>query len=193
MPSALAMWIYRDGGERRRGAEVRAELVELIGAIEGTGEHARRASVEALIAAGELESALRDAGEPSGRSVCELTDALAAAALGGSCDAARALATTSGASRCRKRSRRPFRRALRTTRCTPKRTLARRARSGLGPVACSSSEYARFGTTLSAITCAALRARGERVRGITVRPTGDAYARRLELEPNDQLAVRRRA
>jgi hypothetical protein len=191
MATALEYWIYRDGRERRNGPQVLAELLVLVAAIEGkTGELARRKAVDALIASGELEAALADAGVASAVDVAFVSDELAAAALGHARDS-RAL--------CGR---------LSSVAMPGHVTIS--VPEGFAYYALHPEAYARaacalrlgaggalvvgvrsIGTTLSAMACAGLKARGVRATRITVRPDGHPHARRLELGDAQRATVLR--
>jgi hypothetical protein len=186
------MQIHRDGCERRSGPRVLAELLGRLSEMSRvSGECARRIAVDALVSCGELESALADAADPAARIVEAETDALAVAALGGPCDvrglsrrlctlvvpAHLTLTVADGFAYCGLHPEAYARAAC---------NLRLRAGAGVLVVGIRS-----IGTTLSAVACAALVARGEPSTRFTVRPSGDPYERRLELDARQRVAVER--
>ncbi|MDF2694465.1 MAG: hypothetical protein K0S65_2848, partial [Labilithrix sp.] len=169
--SPLEVWVYRDrkqhahGGSLLRALERSLAEVRRLRAPQGR----RRAAVEALVNAGELEAALADAADPLEASVARATDALAAVAMGESADLAACAEALEHA------------RAPRSLAILPPEGFAQ---DGLHPqsFACASELVDRrealvigvrsIGTTLSAVTVAALRSRGVLARRITVQLGG---------------------
>jgi hypothetical protein len=192
MASVLDAWIYRDGRERTRGADASAAVGELVAELEGaTGDRARQRSVEALISCGELEAALADAAEPGAIVLASITDALAVAALGARCDTRALLERLSHVVMPREV----------TISVTEGFAYYALHPEAYALAACAASPPGRevllvgvrsIGTTLSAMALAALTSRGDRASRITVRPRGEPYERRLDLD-DEQLASVRRA
>lgn len=151
------LWVYRDGKRRERTQDVLAALLRA------------RTPKDALVACGEIESALADAGGPS---IAHATDAYARRLLGESVATpkldARAwpdplvLGTPEGFAYY---ALDPLAFAAAMTEVPGQDVLVVGVRS--------------IGTTLSAIAAAALTARGVRAERVTVRPDGPASARRL--------------
>lgn len=196
---ALDFWIYREGREERRAADVRLELIariEDLGAAtrepRASDDDVRRRAVEALVACGELEAALADGG-PRGagaaRALGRETDRLAAAALGARCDVEAAVATIGA--------------------LAMPEVVTVSVQEGFAFYALHPESYARaavsvppssrgalvvgirtIGSTLSAIVRAALVGRGENASRITVRPRGSPHDRYLELADAERAAVR---
>ncbi|MBX3260218.1 MAG: hypothetical protein KF782_11060 [Labilithrix sp.] len=188
--SPLDSWVYRErkqlahGGSLLRALERSLSEIRRLRASEGK----RRAAIEALVSAGELEAALADAADPLEEAVAQATDALAAVAIGSPVDlsvSAEALA----------HARAP-------------RSLAIRPPEGFACGALHPQAYAcvselvdtpealvigvrSIGTTLSAVTAAALRARGVTARRLTVRPDGPPAHRRVTLGHEASEAIAR--
>lgn len=188
--SPLDLWVYRErkqlahGGSLLRALERSLSEIRRLQASEGK----RRAAIDALVTAGELEAALADAADPLEAAVSQATDALAAVAMGSPTDlsvCAEALA----------HARAP-------------RSLAIRPPEGFAGDALHPQAYAcvnelvdtrealvvgvrSVGTTLSAITAAALRARGVIARRLTLRPDGPPGHRRVALGHDASEAIAR--
>jgi hypothetical protein len=200
--SARAFWIYRDGREQRRGADVRAELLGLVSAVgaaarasdaNDANDAVRPLAVEALVACGELESALADGDVPASRAAITLareTDRLAATTLGAPYDVEAALrsvasllvpelVTVSVQEGFAFYALHPEAYAHA---CAP----FARPESGRGVLVVG---IRSIGTTLSAIACAALARRGENASRITVRPGGSPHDRSLAFDDAQHLAV----
>lgn len=190
MPDSLEMWIYRDGRERRSGPRVLAELLRLVDAMgRATGEHERRIAVDALVACGELEAALADASEPAARALAAETDILAAAALGARCDArasSRRLCTVVVPAHVTICVAEGFAYYGLHPEAYARAACNLRVRAGAGVLVVG---VRSIGTTLSAIACAALTARGEPSTRFTVRPAGDAFDRNVALDALQRLTV----
>jgi hypothetical protein len=162
------LWIFRDGRKTVSGPEM---LRDLAGRI---SQDTSQALVDSLIQAGELEAAISDLTGPDG-AVCELTDTLAWLLCTGRAPAD------------------PTQIVQRTTvpdslsisppegftyyALHPSDFSRLASRIPLNPHACAVVGIRSIGTTLSAMTSAALKAAGRPVSRITVRPTGHPYAR----------------
>ncbi len=188
--SPLDAWVYRDSKQLAHGGSLLRALERSINEIRRirASQGRRRAATETLVMAGEVEAALADAADPLEARVAQATDALAATTLGSTPDlaiCAEALAHI----------RAP-------------RSLAIRPPEGFAYYALHPQAYAcaselvnapealvigvrSIGTTLSAITAAALRGRGVTARRITVRPDGPASDRRLVLNADALQAIAR--
>lgn len=136
----------------------------------------RRAAVEALVGAGELEAALADAGDPLETTVARATDALAAAAMGEAVDLA-------GCAEALAHARAPRSLAIRPAAGFAQHALHPRAYACANELVDSREALVvgvrAIGTTLSAVTAAALRARGLIARRITVAPGGEDHLPQL--------------
>jgi hypothetical protein len=165
--SSLDARVYRDRKQLGHGGSLLRALERAIDELRRlrAPNDRRRAAVEALVSAGELEAALADAADPLEAKVARATDTLAAAALGEAVDLA-------GCAEALAHARAP-------------RSLAIRPPTGFADHAVHPRAYAcanelvdtpealvvgvrTIGTTLSAITAAALRARGVAARRVTV-------------------------
>jgi hypothetical protein len=159
------LWIYREGKRVEPAEHLRAAVAACL---------AKGATVDALVIAGELEAALADARAASLPDAVAITDALATEMLGGplaACDP-ETLAL-------------PDELVLSTAEgfayygLHPRSYEIAAVEQGIALVVGVRS----IGTTLSAVTKAALRRRGIPSERITVRPTGHPYDRRLESVP----------
>ncbi|MBX3221470.1 MAG: hypothetical protein KF795_13190 [Labilithrix sp.] len=188
--SPLDLWVYRERKQLAHGGSLLRVLERSITEIRRlrASQGRRRAAIDALVTAGELEAALADAADPLEEAVAQATDALALVVMGGTADlsiCAEALA----------HARAP-------------RSLAIRPPHGFAYHALHPQAYAcvnelvdarealvvgvrSIGTTLSAVTAAALRARGVSARRLTVRPDGPPTERRLTLAPEALEAIAR--
>ncbi|WP_437809525.1 hypothetical protein [Sorangium sp. So ce1078] len=207
--SGYSMYVFRSGRRDVPGQRLVAELADDLRALDAPAGAGRRPGVvlRALIRAGELESILTDAGAGSASLLAELTDDLAAVLVGGA--GAGALAIPDGQTSDHGRSDVLRRTARRPT--TPEALAALAAidvpaavptspPEGFSFYALHPLDFARLaerlasppapvrvvgirsiGTTLSAVTAAALRRQGIRAGRITVRPAGHPYDRRVEL------------
>jgi hypothetical protein len=149
---------------------------------------------DAVVRAGQIESALVDARAEQATMATALTDLLAAALLdGGARDAPRATRAARKLERCGTLSvvppegfsyygLHPLDFAERVA-LEPLDRLDQVAAIGVRSI----------GTTLSAMVCAAVRLRGGTAERRTVRPRGHPYARVTELEPTDRRWVLARA
>ncbi len=175
----LDVWVHRDATRTVRGDDAKLDLFRRIDAMrESTGDRRRALAIEALVAAGEIESALADACEPTCATIAKLTDTLAAISLhdgdAGLADAMRGVVVM-----------------------TLPRKIEVSAPEGFAFYALHPEAYAlaarelatddvlvvgirSIGTTLSAIFRAAL---GDRAKRCTVRPEGPPFDRVLASSP----------
>lgn len=193
--SGLNLLVFRKDQRHASGQELKAALTAQLEQLCGHCSHADLPG--ALLLAGELECGMADLDGRAARSFEQLTDRIADALLSGQSaahshkddfhsliDAARALPAVDQLSIS-----------------TPEGF----AYYGLHPLAYADvvREIQRetllvvgirsIGTTLSAITAAAARARGCNAERITVRPQGHPYNRSAELTPEQLAAVRKAA
>ncbi|WP_437895482.1 hypothetical protein [Sorangium sp. So ce124] len=205
--SGYRMYVFRSGRRDVPGRRLVDELAVDLQAIAGPGgaERPRDVVLRALIRAGELESILTDAGAEGASALAQLTDDLAAALIDG--NDAGALAIADGETSDHGQPDvwpRPARRLA-----TPEAlmavevpaTVSTSPPEGFSFYALHPLDFARLaerlasppapvrvlgirsiGTTLSAVTAAALRRQGIRAGRITVRPSGHPYDRRVELD-----------
>ncbi|WP_437731838.1 hypothetical protein [Sorangium sp. So ce1335] len=205
--SGYRMYVFRSGRRDVPGRRLVDELAADLRALDAPGGDLRRAVVlRALIRAGELESILADAGAAGAPLLAQLTDDLAALLVGGA-DAIPD-GQTSGRPwsdvwpRTARRLTTPetlAALAALTSRDVPA-TVPTSPPEGFSFYALHPLDFARLaerlaaspapvrvvgvrsiGTTLSAVTAAALRRRGIRADRTTVRPAGHPYDRRVEL------------
>jgi hypothetical protein len=196
MADARDWWIYREGRESRSSVDLTAELECLVAAFERSTDDAdlrRRRAVDAAIASGVLEAALTDAGADARATkvAAMITDVLASAALGiadGATDLRAAVAHLIA-------TELPARLVVSTAEGFAYYALhpeafavavRRRPRSARGVLVVG---VRSIGTTLSAFVRAELVRNGEDATRITVRPTGPASDRRLDLGPAHRDAV----
>lgn len=174
-------WIFRDGRITISGPDLVRDLARRI-------DQARTPSslLDSLIESGELEAALADAGSPASAVVARLTDLLAAAICSNT-------AVNTDACRLLEQLHVPAEITV-----SPPEGFTYYALHPLDfanivaripdePAACALIGIRSIGTTLSAMSAAALKRDGRPVSRISVRPTGHPYARRTEFT-DDQIA-----
>ena len=172
------LWIFREG---RREVSGPAMVRDIIRRLE-SGD----ALLDCLIQAGELESALADLNAPGASAAARLTDALAVRLCMG--DAARGLDPNQLAAKIK---------APDKISISPPEGFTYYALHPLDfakvidrvadhPAGCAVIGIRSIGTTLSAVTTAALNARGRAATRITVRPSGHPYARNAEFSPEQE-------
>ena len=172
------LWIFREG---RREVSGPAMLRDLVRRIESGN-----ALLDCLIQAGELESALADLNTPGAPAAARLTDALAVRLCAG--DADRGLDPYQLAGKIE---------APETISISPPEGFTYYALHPLDfaraveqipdhPSKCAVIGVRSIGTTLSAVTTAALNMRGRAATRITVRPSGHPYARNAEFSPEQE-------
>lgn len=190
-PSAAEndLWIFRDGRKNLSGTRL---LEELRASVERELRSSTKGGsrLDALIRAGELESALADSAHPAAAQLATLTDVLASAAL-----AQDAIALSKS---CR----------LLHSLELPE-TLTISPPEGFSYYALQPLSFAEFavsaapgnhpvavigirsiGTTLSAVVAAALRRANRNAQRITVRPTGHPYDRRTQFTAEQTSWIR---
>jgi len=177
------LYVFR---ETRRSVEARRLVDGLVRDV-GAGR-----TDDALVRAGEIESAVADAGAPGGKAAMALTDALAASLLGVRvCDRARIVELARSLEDAGSMQvvppesfsyygLHPSDVAVRLA-SPPFDDLRRVAVVGLRSI----------GTTMSAVVCAAVRARGGSADRRTVRPGGAPYDRVTHLPLAEERWVRR--
>jgi adenine/guanine phosphoribosyltransferase-like PRPP-binding protein len=177
-PAETDLWIFRDGKKSVSGPGFVRELQRRVSSSPS--------SLDALIQAGQLEAALFDAGSAYAGAASELTDSLAYLAVSGKAEPG------FSPEQLMQNVRAPE-----SIEITPPEGFTYYA---LHPLDFAhvieklpqSESYAvvgirSIGTTLSAVTAAALRARGNFATRLTVRPTGHPYSRTTELA-SEQIA-----
>ena len=171
------LWVFRDGRKTVPALSLYRELdLAISELLRGPATQSR--IIAALLRAGELESALMDAGLPEGKTLDQLSDALARLLCGDSsflgklenlrrslCLFGTALLTSSPAEGFAYYALHPldFSRLPDSILCSTRPAVVIGIRS--------------IGTTLSAIVTAALRQKKRIANRITVRPTGHPYER----------------
>lgn len=180
-PAKTDLWIFREG---RREVSGPAMLRGLQHRLSARGE-----LLDCLIEAGELEAALADCGAAAGvRAASLLTDALAYEVCTGNRDSDPAQLT--------RRIETPN-----AIRISPPEGFTYYAMHPIDfasvvkqipdePKACAVVGIRSIGTTLSAMTTAALRADGRAASRITVRPTGHPYARNTQFTDDQTRWIR---
>jgi hypothetical protein len=172
------LWVFRDGRKSVSGASLLDELqTALKKLLDYSPSHVRERSLNSLIRAGELESALADAESPAALVLASLTDAIAFTLLSGDLSLVRRLTGS-------------------LDNLSLPRTIETSPPEGFSYYALHPLDFAdaamrtantsrpvavigirSIGTTLSAVVAAALRRNGSSVERITVRPTGHPYSR----------------
>jgi hypothetical protein len=184
----LNLLVFRDGRRSVRGSCLKANLARRLDSLPTTNPSSTEL-LSALLQAGEFECALADVGLNT--PLPEITDRLAAALVnsGELPDIAQLMAVVKGIVAPEQLSVSPpegfafyglhplsFADAVQEIPEPPERVGVIGIRS--------------IGTTLSAVTLAALRRRGVQAERITVRPIGHPYNRRTEFSPPDLEFVR---
>ena len=188
--SPLDVWVYRDSKQLAHGGSLLRALERSIAQVARLRAPAgrRQAAIEALIVAGELEAALADAADPLEHVVGEATDALAAVVIGQPADLS---VCAEGIAHAR---------APRSVTIRPQEGFAYYALHPQAYAAASRVVDARevvviglrsIGTTLAAVTAAALRTRGVSAKRATVRPIGAPGDRRVVFGPELEELLRR--
>jgi hypothetical protein len=166
------LWIFREGRREVSGRAMVRDLTQRLAS--------QNSLLDSLIEAGELEAALADTNAPGTPAAAALTDALATVLCTGDKFDKAELQQLAG-------------------RIDTPETISISPPEGFTYYALHPSDYARvvdrigsqscsfavigvrsIGTTLSAVTTAALNANGRSAKRITVRPTGHPYARSVE-------------
>jgi hypothetical protein len=173
------LWVFRDGRKSVPGArflnELQAALKEL---LDSSRSQVRERSLNVLIRAGELESALADAASPAASALASLTDALAFTLLSGDLSSVRKLNDS-------------------LTNLLLPQTIETSPPEGFSYYSLHPLDFAdaamrladppcpaaiigirSIGTTLSAVVVATLGIIGSPAERITVRPAGHPYSRR---------------
>lgn len=183
-PAESDLWIFREGQREIAGP---ALLAELSGRIASSRTGA--ALTDALIQAGELESALADAGYRKSHAAEELTDALAFAVSTGTSDT-RALRQLATAVTTPERIRTSPPEGFSYYALHPLDFARLVSRIREEPKACAVIGIRTIGTTLSAMVAAELRARKRPVSRVTVRPTGHPYSRTIAFSDEESCWIR---
>ena len=178
------LWIFREGRRDVSGPAMVRDLVRRL---------ASNASLlDSLIQAGELEAALGDAKAPGACAAATLTDSLATRLCAGNSGSGTELDQLAGKIE-----------APETISISPPEGFTYYALHPLDfarvenripdrKAACAVIGIRSIGTTLSAVTTAALNARGRAATRITVRPVGHPYARTTEFSVEQERWVAER-
>ena len=172
------LWVFRNGRKSVAGLRLLNELhAALKQLLDSSASQIRERSLNVLIRAGELESALADAASPAASPLASLTDALAFTLLSGDLRSVTKLADS-------------------LSNLSLPQTIETSPPEGFSYYALHPLEFAdaamgladpprpaavigirSIGTTLSAVVAATLRRTGCAAERITVRPTGHPYSR----------------
>src|SRR5256712_2305095 len=171
-------WVFRDA---RKTVSRCALLRDLLSALRRLFDDPqnRQLYYNALIQAGELESALADSNSESTESLADITDSLASAAFGGGLDNVKQLANALNHIACPNQLTTSPSEGFAYYALNPL-DIAKPAQENIAPHRPAAVIGIRsIGTTLSAVATAALISIGHRAERITVRPEGDPYDRVL--------------
>src|SRR5207245_10965944 len=170
------LWVFRHAGKRVSRSTLLSDLHSALRRLFGDAQN-RQLYYNALIQAGELESALSDSNSES--SLADLTDALAFAALGSDLDKVKQLANALDHIACPNQLTTSPSEGFAYYALNPL-DIAKPAQENVAPYRPAAVIGIRsIGTTLSAVATAALISNGQRAARITVRPEGDPYNRVL--------------
>lgn len=176
------LWIFREGRREVSGRALTRNLIRRLASS--------NLLLDSLIEAGGLEAALADLNAPGTAAAAALTDALAIALCSGNQVEQVNLSQL-------------------PARIEVPETISISPPEGFSYYAMHPLDYARIvdrfasqsgayavigvrsiGTTLSAVTTAALKAKGHRAERTTVRPAGHPYARRVQLAPEQERWIK---
>jgi hypothetical protein len=177
-------WVFREGQREIAGPALLSELSHRIASF-----HTVAGLTDALIQAGELESALADAGCSKSNAAAELTDALAFALSTGTSDQ-RALGRLAAAVTTPERIRTSPPEGFTYYGLHPLAFTRLVSRIREEPRACAVIGIRTIGTTLSAMVAAALKVQSRPVSRVTVRPTGHPYSRTIAFSPEESAWIR---
>src|SRR5438094_7910309 len=168
------LWIFRDARKTVSRSSAFGDLHSALRRLFDDPQN-RQLYYNALIQAGELESALADSNSES--SLADLTDALAFAAFGGGLDKVKQLANALDHIACPNQLTTSPSEGFAYYALNPL-DIAKPAQENVAPYRPAAVIGIRsMGTTLSAVATAALISNGQRAARITVRPGGDPYIR----------------
>src|SRR5438046_6647149 len=170
------LWVFRDARKTVSRSTLLRDLHSALRRLFGDAQN-RQLYYNALIQAGELESALADSNSES--SLADLTDALAFAAFGGGLDKVKQLANALDHIACPNQLTTSPSEGFAYYALNPL-DIAKPAQQSVAPDRQAAVIGIRsIGTTLSAVATAAIISNGHRAERITVRPQGDPYNRAL--------------
>jgi hypothetical protein len=172
------LWIFREGRREVSGPAMVRDIVRQL--------ESGNTLLDCLIQAGELEAALADLNAPGASAAARLTDALAVRLCTG--DADRGVDPNQLAGKIE---------APETISISPPEGFTYYALHPLDfarvveqipdhPAKCAVIGVRSIGTTLSAVTTAALKMSGRAATRITVRPSGHPYSRTTEFSPEQE-------
>ena len=182
-PAETDLWIFRDGKINVSGPGMIQDLAERL------AMRTSRGAVDALIQAGELEAGLADASSSSANAAAQVTDALASRVCGSEQGAdleALLVSIDSPASLAVAPPEGFTYYALH-----PADFAAVTSRIPREPRACAVIGIRSIGTTLSAMTVAALRRQHRPAARITARPTGHPYSRVTQFSAEELRWIRK--
>ena len=176
------LWVFRDARKTISRISLLGDLHSALQRLFDDPQN-RQLYYNALIQAGELESALADSDSESTESLADLTDALAFAAFRGSLDKVKQLANALDHIACPNQLITSPSEGFAYYALNPL-DIAKPAQESVAPHRPAAVIGIRsIGTTLSAVATAALISNGYRAARITVRPEGDPYDRVLRFTP----------
>ena len=169
-------WVFRDGRRALSGPKLLRELrTSVWKCVNRAGDNKRQ--LNALIRAGELESALSDVGSSAAPGLANLTDGLAAAMFGGDASWVEKVASSLDQLLVPESLMMSPPEGFSYYALQPADFGRLAARVGTGGRPAAVIGIRSIGTTLSAVVSAALKTTGVPVNRITVRPTGHPYHR----------------
>ena len=172
------LWVFRDARKTVSRSTLLRDLHSALRRLFGDAQN-RQLYYNALIQAGELESALADSNSESTESLADLTDALAFAAFGGGLNKVKQLANALDHIACPNQLTTSPSEGFAYYALNPL-DIAKPAQQSVAPDRQAAVIGIRsIGTTLSAVATAAIISNGHRAERITVRPEGDPYNRAL--------------
>src|SRR5256884_2139934 len=172
------LWVFRDARKTVSRSTLLRDLHSALRRLFGDAQN-RQLYYNALIQAGELESALADSNSESTESLADITDSLAFAAFGGGLDKVKQLANALDHIACPNQLTTSPSEGFAYYALNPL-DIAKSAQENVAPYRPAAVIGIRsIGTTLSAVATAALISNGQRAARITVRPEGDPYNRAL--------------
>src|SRR5256884_9125850 len=170
------LWVFRDARKTVSRSTLLRDLHSALRRLFGDAQN-RQLYYNALIQAGELESALADSNSES--SLADLTDALAFAAFGRGLDKVKQLANALDHIACPNQLTTSPSEGFAYYALNPL-DIAKPAQENVAPYRPAAAIGIRsIGTTLSAVATAAIISNGHQPERITVRPEGDPYNRAL--------------
>jgi hypothetical protein len=184
------LWVFRDARKTISRISVLGDLHSALQRLFDDPQN-RHLYYNALIQAGELESALADSDSESTESLADLTDALAFAAFRGSLDKVKQLANALDHIACPNQLITSPSEGFAYYALNPL-DIAKPAQESVAPHRPAAVIGIRsIGTTLSAVATAALISNGYRAARITVRPEGDPYDRVLRFTPPQSAWIKK--